>query len=114
MLEIIGSIAVILGALVFVTGALALMRFPDAYTHVSAVGTAGGIGLVLVVGGALLHDFTGWNATVVAVIIVAQLLTSAVGAMALARSAYLAGSPLRRVYFNDLEDATDAQGPHGP
>lgn len=106
MLEIIGSIALILGALVFATGALALLKFPDAYTQVSAVGTAGGIGIVLVVSGALLYEFTAMNLAVVLLIIAAQLLTSAVGSMALARSAYLAGSPLRRVYFNELEDDT--------
>ncbi|MFN3866276.1 MAG: cation:proton antiporter [Demequina sp.] len=109
MLEILGSIAIILGALVFVTGALALLRFPDAYTQVSAVGTAGGIGIVLVVSGTLLYEFTAMNLGVVVLIVIAQLLTSAVGSMALARSAYLAGSPLRRVYFNELEDETRAR-----
>ncbi|MFW2513444.1 cation:proton antiporter [Demequina sp. SO4-13] len=109
MLEIIASVVIVLGAMVFVTGALALLKFPDAYTHVSAVGTAGGIGLVLIVGGVLLHEFTGMNAVLAVLIIAAQLLTSAVGSMALARSSYLAGSPLRRVYFNELEDDTRAR-----
>ncbi|WP_062132868.1 cation:proton antiporter [Demequina aestuarii] len=109
MLEIIGAVIIVLGALVFVTGALALLRFPDAYTHVSAVGTAGGIGLVLIVVGVLLHDFTVSNAVVAVLIVTAQLLTSAVGSMALARSAYLAGSPLRRVTFNELEDDAGAR-----
>ena len=109
MLEIIGAVAIVLGAMVFVTGALALLKFPDAYTHVSAVGTAGGIGLVLIVGGVLLHEFSGMNAALVLLIIAAQLLTSAVGSMELARSSYIAGSPLRRVYFNELEDDTRAR-----
>jgi multicomponent Na+:H+ antiporter subunit G len=102
-LEIVGQVLVVLGALVFVTAALGVVRFPDAYTRISAVGTAGGAGVVLVVVGALLLQ-PGVSATVkVALIVALQLATSSIGTMAVARSAYLSGTPLRRTHYDDLD-----------
>lgn len=54
ILAVTGNVFVVLGALVFATAALGVIRFPDAFTRVSAVGTAGGLGIALVVGGAFL------------------------------------------------------------
>lgn len=102
-LDVVGQVLVVLGALVFVTAALGVVRFPDAYTRISAVGTAGGAGIVLVVVGALLLQ-PGVSDTVKVVVIVAlQLATSSIGTMAVARSAYLAGTPLRRTRYDDLD-----------
>lgn len=102
-LEIVGQVLVVLGALVFVTAALGVVRFPDAYTRISAVGTAGGAGIVLVVVGALLLQ-PGVSATVkVALIVALQLATSSIGTMAVARSAYLSGTPLRPTQYDDLD-----------
>ena len=42
ILTVVGSVLVVIGALVFVTAGLGLVRFPDPYTRISAVGTAGG------------------------------------------------------------------------
>lgn len=105
-MEFIGSIVIVLGALVFATAGLALIRFPDAYTHISAIGTAGGIGIVLVVSGVLLHSPNLTDFIKVIIIIVLQLSTSAIGAMAIARSAYLTHTPLRRAHFDELADIT--------
>ncbi|WP_156382664.1 cation:proton antiporter [Sanguibacter sp. Leaf3] len=102
-LDVAGQVLVVLGALVFVTAALGVVRFPDAYTRISAVGTAGGAGIVLVVVGALLLQ-PGVSATIkVAVIVTLQLATSSIGTMAVARSAYLAGTPLRQTRYDDLD-----------
>lgn len=102
-LDVAGQVLVVLGALVFVTAALGVVRFPDAYTRISAVGTAGGAGIVLVVVGALLLQ-PGVSATIkVAVIVTLQLATSSIGTMAVARSAYLAGTPLRQNRYDDLD-----------
>lgn len=40
----LGGILTVVGALVFATAALGLLKFPDAYSRVSAVGTAGAWG----------------------------------------------------------------------
>lgn len=102
---IAGNVIVVLGALIFATAALGIIRFPDAFTRISAVGTAGGIGIILVVTGALLLQPTIPNLVKVVLIIGLHLATSAVGSMAIARSAYLSGSPLRRAKYNELDEA---------
>lgn len=102
LLPIIGNVLIIAGALIFTTAALGILRFPDAYTRISAVGTAGGIGIILVVTGALLHQPTVPDTIKIFLIIVLQLATSAIGSIAIARSAYLVRTPLRRSSFNDL------------
>nr|WP_222844481.1 monovalent cation/H(+) antiporter subunit G [Saccharomonospora sp. CUA-673] len=43
-MTIIGDVFIIAGALVFVTAALGIIRFPDAYTRISSLGTAAGSG----------------------------------------------------------------------
>lgn len=101
-LEITGQVLVVLGALVFVTAALGVVRFPDAYTRISAVGTAGGFGIVLVVVGALVVQPTVPDLVKVVVIVFFQLATSAIGSMAIARSAYITHTPLRRVRYDEL------------
>ncbi|KAA9392888.1 monovalent cation/H(+) antiporter subunit G [Kocuria coralli] len=102
-ITVFGDITIVAGALVFATAALGLVRFPDVYTRISAVGTAAGIGIVLVVVGALLHQPTVPDALKVIVIIVLQLITSAVGSIAIARSAYLMDSHIDQFAFDDLQ-----------
>jgi multicomponent Na+:H+ antiporter subunit G len=98
----IGNITIVLGALVFATAAIGIVRFPDAYTRISAVGTAGGVGIVLVVGGALLLQPNFADLVKVLAIVTVQLSTSAVGSMAIARSAYLSGTPVLNLRFDEL------------
>ncbi|PZR55035.1 cation:proton antiporter [Xylanimonas oleitrophica] len=94
VLAVIGQVLVVLGALTFLSAGLGLLRFPDLYTRASAVSTAAGFGIVQVVVGVLLLQ-PALDSTVKVVIAVAlQLATSAVGSMALARSAYLTGPDL--------------------
>ena len=107
VLTIIGNVLIIAGALIFTTAALGILRFPDAYTRISAVGTAGGIGIIFVVTGALLHQPTISDTIKVILIIFLQLVTSAIGSMAIARSAYLIRTPLHRPNFNDLSRGTE-------
>ncbi|UFU02954.1 monovalent cation/H(+) antiporter subunit G [Ruania suaedae] len=106
VLSVIGNIAIVLGALVLASAALGILRFPDAYTRASAVGTAGGVGIVLVVTGSLLLQPTIPDLIKVIVIVLLQLGTSAIGSMALARAAFLVGSPLKRMTFDELSDTS--------
>ena len=101
-----GSVLVVIGALAFVTAGLGLIRFPDPYTRVSAVGTAGGVGMILIVVGALLLA-PGVAAFVkVALIVVLQLGSASVATMALARSAYLTGVPMNPGHYDELAEDT--------
>ena len=108
ILTVLGNVLIVAGALVFATAALGVARFRDAYMRVSAVGTAGGLGIVFVVTGALLLQPSVSNVVKVVLIITIHLITSAVGTMAIARSAYLTGTPLERYAFDEL--AADSPG----
>lgn len=115
MIEIfplIGDVLIILGIIVFATAGLGFLRFPDVYMRVSAIGTAGGVGIILVVAGALLQEPTWFDLLKVLAIIMIQLATSAVGSTAVARSAVLTGTPMKRWRFNELaEDAEKLNAP---
>lgn len=113
-MTIVGNITIVLGALVFATAALGLIRFPDPYMRVSAVGTAGGVGIILVVSGALLLDPSIPGLVKVLLIIALQLTTSAVGSIAIARSAYLTRTPLRRCNFDELAEHGNEAPPTNP
>ncbi|TCP52985.1 multicomponent Na+:H+ antiporter subunit G [Tamaricihabitans halophyticus] len=102
LVTVTGDVLIVVGALVFTTAALGVLRFPDAYTRLSAVGTAGGIGIIFVVSGALLHLPSVPNLVKVIVIIALQLITSAIGSIALARSTYLTRTPLHRPAYDEL------------
>lgn len=102
-LTITGDALIILGALIFATAALGVLRFPDAYTRISAIGTAGGIGIIFIVIGALLHQPTLPDLLKVVLIIALQLATSAIGTMAIARSAFLTRTRMYRPHYNDLD-----------
>ena len=107
-MDVVGSLLVLAGAVTFATAGLGLLRFPDVYTRTSAVATAAGVGLVLIVGGAVVMEPSVSNAWKAVLLIALQLVTSAVGSMAIARSAYLVGVPLARSDFDDLADAEAA------
>lgn len=109
-LPIIGDVIIVLGVIVFATAGLGFLRFSDVYMRVSAIGTAGGVGIILVVTGALLHHPSWMNLFLVLAIIVIQLATSAVGSTAVARSALLTGTPMKRWRYDELaEDAAELQ-----
>jgi multicomponent Na+:H+ antiporter subunit G len=93
-LDIVGYVLVLLGALVFATAGLGVLKLPDVYTRVSAISTAAGFGLMQIIIGILLLMPGPENTVKAIVAIVLQLATSAVGGMALARAGYLVGSPL--------------------
>ncbi|MDY6054433.1 monovalent cation/H(+) antiporter subunit G [Micrococcus sp.] len=109
VLTVIGSVLVVLGALVFLGAAVGLIHFPDPYTRISATGTAGGVGMILVTVGALTLMPSVANTVKVVLIVVLQLGTASVATMALARSAYLTGVPMREGHYDDLAEDTPAQ-----
>lgn len=114
LLSVTGQVLVVVGALVFSTAGIGIVRFKDAYSRSSAIATAAGLGISLVLIGAFLLQPGGWTALKLAVAVVMQLATSAVGSMALARSAYLTGSPMHHAEGHDhLDDALAVDGRRG-
>lgn len=101
---VIGFILIFGGTFVIFIAAVGLLRFKDIYLQVSAVGTAAGLGVAAIILGALVIDFSWLNAVKAAIAIPAQLLTGAVGTMALARAGYLTGSkPVAETTPDELE-----------
>lgn len=90
--SITGQVLIVLGALLFSTAAVGLVRLPDIYTRASAISTAAGFGVASILTG--VWFFVPGVDTFVKLVLAAllQLVTSAVGSMLLARAAYLTGS----------------------
>lgn len=87
--DMFGLVFIFVGIATIVVSAIGLFKLPDLYLRASAVGTSAGLGVASIVLGALMMDFSGINLIKAIIAIVAQLLTSAVGSMAIARAGYL-------------------------
>ncbi len=87
-----GSALLILGAFIIASAAIGLIKLPDLYTRTSAIGTAAGLGVALIIVGVVVLDFSILNLVKGVIALIAQLLTSAIGSFALARAGYLTGS----------------------
>ncbi len=91
--EIVSGIALGLGALLLISGAVGLLRFPDFYTRMHAAGVTDTLATVLTILGLML--LAGWNLALIklALIIVFVLFTSPTAAHALAKAAQHGGLP---------------------
>src|SRR5690606_12894410 len=90
-MSVVGQVLIVAGSLVFASATVGLVRLPDAYTRSSSNGTAAGIGVGLILTGAFFFVPGLATAVKLVVAVLLQLITSPVGGMAIARSAYLAG-----------------------
>ena len=106
---IIANIMLVAGVIIFALAVVGLFKFTDTFQRISAVGTAGGLGIGLVITGAILHQPSVPGFIMLALIIGLQLATSSVGSIMIGRSAYLTCSPLVRPHFNDLESDSHVQ-----
>lgn len=99
-----GSVLLILGALIMASAAVGLIRLPDVYTRTSAIGTAAGLGVSLMIVGVVVLDFSALNLIKGILAIIAQLLTSSIGSFVLARASYLTGSkPVETTVPDELQ-----------
>lgn len=104
---VLGSVSVLVGAVVFLGGAIGLLRFPDLYVRSSAIGAAAGLGLVFVIAGAFLLHPTWEAAPKVAVAAILQFASSAIGAMYIARAGLLSGAaPTTATRYSQIEFTT--------
>ena len=111
IVTVVGSALMILGALIIASAAVGLVKLPDVYTRTSAVGTAAGLGVALMIAGVVVFDFSVLNLVKGIFAIVAQLLTSAVGSFVLARSSYIGGSrPVSTTTPDELAEQASARG----
>lgn len=104
-----GSALLILGAVIIASAAIGLLKLPDVYTRTSAVGTAAGLGVALMIAGVVVFDFSALNLIKGIFAIIAQLVTSAVGSFVLARASYITGSkPVETTVPDELEEQASA------
>jgi multicomponent Na+:H+ antiporter subunit G len=92
VITVVGSAFLILGAAIIASAAVGLLKLPDVYTRTSAIGTAAGLGVALMIVGVVVLDFNTLNLIKGIIAIVAQLLTSSIGSFMLARASYMTGA----------------------
>lgn len=103
VVTVLGGLLVAAGVLLMLIAGLGLIRFSDAYSRMSAVTKAATLGVVFVLAGVLVLEFTWVNAVKLLVAIALQLATAPVGAFAMGRAAYRAGTPLsERTHYDHL------------
>lgn len=94
MLTVVSDVFIVTGSLIFALAALGLLRLPDVFTRISAIGTAAGVGVACLVLGVVLQDPSPANLVKGLGAILLQGTTSVIGAIAIARAAVL-----RRQHF---------------
>lgn len=103
VLNVAGMVLIGVGIFTIVVAGIGLFRLPDLYLRASAVGTSAGLGVAAIVLGTLCMDFSVANLIKAMIAVVAQLLTSAAGSMAIARSGYLNGAvPAPITHIDDV------------
>jgi len=108
---VIGSAFLILGAGIIASAAIGLLTLPDVYTRTSAVGTAAGLGVALMIVGVVVLDFSALTLIKGIIAIIAQLLTSAIGSFVLARASYMTGSqPVSTTVPDELAEQASERG----
>lgn len=95
LLMVLGQVVAVAGALVLVIAAVGLLRFGDVYMRTSAVATATGVGISLIIIGSLLVAPGAADTVKALLAVVLQVITSALGGILLARSAVLTGHRFR-------------------
>lgn len=102
---VVGSVLLILGAFIILSAAVGLLKLPDVYTRTSAVGTAAGLGVAVMIIGVVVIDFSVLNLIKGIIAVIAQLITSAIGSFMLARASYLTGGkPVRTTVPDELAE----------
>lgn len=113
MLESIAAVLEIVGAALVALAGIGILRFPDALTRATAVSKAAVLGVALLLVGAAADNPSWRTGAVVALVLVAHLITVPLSGMALGRAAYLSGTARPPVTRLD-EPAERARAEHGP
>lgn len=92
MAETVAGLLAIAGCALIALAGLGMFRLPDALTRASAVSKAATLGLVLVLGAALIEAQQIRTLVVLVLILLAHLVTVSLAALALGRASYLAGA----------------------
>lgn len=103
IIDIVSDVLILLGVLTFAVCGVGLSTFRDVYTRLSVIGTAGGIGIILVVVGVFVRDASWFGGLQLIGIIVLLLGTSSIGSILLARAALLRRTPMVDPVFDNTK-----------
>lgn len=90
-LDLLAALFFLVGALLCLAAAVALVRFPDVLAKMHAITKPQVLGLICVATGIALDQRSWWATGLCTLIVALQLLTSPVSANLVARSAYRSG-----------------------
>ena len=103
VVDLIGALFVLLGALLCFGAAVSLERFPDVLSKLHAITKPQVLGMLSIALGVALSVRTFWAACILILVVVFQLLTSPVSATMVARASYRSGLiPSRNLNQDDL------------
>ena len=91
---IVSQILIVVGLLFDLTGCIGLVRLPDVYNRIQASTKCVTLGTCFILAGVLVHAGIGPMGVKALICAVFVLLTSPVGAHAIARGAYISGVKL--------------------
>lgn len=101
--SVVGDVLLVLGGVVFAVGAFGLVRMPDFYSRLGAMTMSGGLAIVLILLGALVHQPSWGNAVLVALAVLIQLATLGVGGGAMARAGFLTNAQRSpQIYWDEI------------
>ncbi|MGH6761991.1 MAG: monovalent cation/H(+) antiporter subunit G [Phyllobacterium sp.] len=111
MAELIGSLLVLLGAILLFSAGLGLLRMPDAFTRIQAGTKASTLGNILVLLGlAFYHPGWAFKLLIIAYFV---LMTNPLSSHALARAAYALRIPMAPSTISDGRDDERDQAENG-
>ena len=92
MVTVLSSVLILVGVAFAVLAGVGLHRFPDVFSRMHAASKPATFGLVLILTGAILRMDSFGDATKLALAILLQFATVAVGSHMVARAAYRSGT----------------------
>jgi multicomponent Na+:H+ antiporter subunit G len=99
MIELVGSLFILMGAVFLFSAGLGLVRMPDVYTRIQSGTKATTLGnMLILIGLAFYHP--DWTFKLILVIYFV-LMTNPVSSHALSRAAYLIGTPMTSTSTSD-------------
>lgn len=105
VLDVVGSVLLLVGAALILLAGVGLLRLPDVLTRASAGSKATGLGLTLLLVGAAMILATPRAVVVLGLAGLAQLVTAPVSGHVIGRAAYRSGAPLwEGTHTDELRD----------
>ena len=86
------GVLVLFGAGLVALAGVGILRLPDPLTRASAVSKAAALGLLLIIFGAMIAEWSVRTLIVLTLVLIAHLVTVPLSGLALARAAYTSGT----------------------